>query len=166
MKCENCNHNEASFFYEENINGKQKKMALCSECAAKLGLTANGSASTPFGGFGADLFDGFFEFTPATVQKIGKVCPDCGATWREIRASGKASCPKCYEAFAAELEPTLRQLHGGAVHTGRAPARCNTLREKDSKLAALREQLTAAIEKEDFESAATLRDEIRALEKE
>ena len=165
MKCENCNHNDASFFYEENVNGKQKRMALCAECAAKLGLTASAPTS-PFGVLSGNLFDGFFGFTPSTVQKTGKLCPGCGATWREIRASGKVGCPKCYEVFKTEFEPMLHQLHGGAAHTGRAPACHDARREKSARLSELREQLARAIQEEKFESAATLRDEIRALENE
>ena len=36
MLCEKCKKNEASVFYRENINGKERKYSLCPECAAEL----------------------------------------------------------------------------------------------------------------------------------
>ena len=36
MLCEKCSKNEATVFYREIVNGKEKKYSLCSDCAAKL----------------------------------------------------------------------------------------------------------------------------------
>ena len=36
MLCEKCKKNNASFFFEENINGKKRSLALCSECAEEM----------------------------------------------------------------------------------------------------------------------------------
>ena len=168
MKCEHCKKKEATCFYQINSNGAVSSYALCAECAAKLNL--NGTLPPdPFEGFGDDmnhLFTSPFGAPVAkTAPKTGKVCPTCGATWREIAAGGKVLCTDCYTAFREEMEPTLRSLHGAATHTGRAPAKQRAVREKDAKLSELRAALTKAISEENFELAATLRDQIRTLEK-
>lgn len=163
MKCEHCNQKESSFFYEETVNGKHRTIHLCNDCAVALGLSSI-STSLPFYGISNNLFDGFFGFAPQTVQKNNKICEGCGSTLGELRANKKAFCPKCYHTFSAELEPTIRSLHGSAVHKGRRPARVAAAKSEDDRLGQLREQLADAIKEENFEAAATIRDEIRALE--
>ena len=165
MKCENCKQNEATFFYEESINGVKKSVHLCAECAAKM---QNENLSLPsFGGFGSHLLDGLFGFSASPAQETKRTCPGCGAAWSDLLKTGKAFCPQCYTAFRAELEPSLRSLHGSNVtHTGRAPAGHRVERERRETLESLKKQLSEAIKTEQFEEAATLRDQIRALEKE
>ena len=173
MKCEHCQAKEASFFYQETVNGKSRSVRLCAECAAKLqqgGKLFADSESTHIPSFAQpmeDLLGGLFGFSPAPAAKESKTaCPDCGATWAQLLKSGKAVCPRCYETFGTELQPTLRQLHGNVTHTGRAPAGRRAKRERRERLDALRREMTEAITAENFERAAVLRDEIRALEQE
>ncbi|MBE6703535.1 MAG: hypothetical protein E7585_09050 [Ruminococcaceae bacterium] len=167
MKCENCKTNEATFFYEEIINGESKSLRLCAACAAKMKgehklFTATDSALP----FHANFLDGLFGLSGNTKSESGKSCPGCSATWQELRNSGKAVCPRCYETFGEELKPTLRSLHGNVTHVGRAPAGRRAQKEKRDRLADLKNRLAEAIRDEKFEDAAALRDEIRGLEKE
>ena len=161
MKCERCHEKEAVFFYEEIVNGERRSFSLCADCAAEMGLSAKkpSLAHTNLSDLFADLF-GIGKPAPA-----GKTCPDCGASFAEIAKIGKVLCPRCYDTFADELEGTLRSMHGSATHTGRAPAARRAVRERADRLDTLRRELNEAIAAEDFERAATLRDEIRAIEK-
>lgn len=163
MKCEHCNQNEATFFYEENINGTKHAAKLCAACAAKL--KGGDALSFPtFAGFGSHLLDGLLGFS-GNVAAPQRSCPVCNATWADLRRTGKARCPACYDAFRAELIPTLRSLQGGNLtHTGRAPADRRARQEKRDRLDTLKKQLSEAITTENFEQAAALRDEIRSLE--
>ena len=165
MKCEHCHNNEATFFYEETINGESRSMQLCAECAAKMKKdgTAFGSGAFPFSG---DLLSGLFGLSAPSRKESGKTCPGCGATWKHLLEGGKASCPQCYATFGEELKPTLRSLHGNVTHVGRAPADRRAKKEKLDRLTALTRSLADAIREEKFEDAAKLRDEIRELEKE
>lgn len=168
MKCEHCKQHEATCFYQINTNGSLRSYSLCTDCAAKLNLGGI-EPKNPFEGFGADmsqLFSTLFGSPEKATPKSEKACPTCGTTWREIASCGKVLCTDCYTAFRKEIEPTLRSLHGAAIHTGRAPAKQRAVREKDTRLAELRAALSKAIGEENFEEAATLRDRIRALEKE
>ena len=162
MKCEKCNEREASVFFEQTVNGEHTSLHLCHECAAKL-QTGSLFESAPFQ-LGTSLLENFFGHTAPRVS--GKTCPHCGASFAEIRREGKVCCPGCYAAFRAELEPTIRSLHGHVEHTGHAPAGQSVLREKQNKLKELKKELQDAIAAEQYEQAARLRDEIRNLEKE
>lgn len=172
MLCEKCKKNNASFFFEENINGKKRSMALCSACAEEM--QKNGmlqGSESPFDVFGlsSSIHDSLFGslFTsPKKVMQIDKqkACPACGSTLEDFRKIGKAGCGECYKTFASELEATIRSIHGNAKHTGRAPARARAILEKENELKNLREQLKASIENEEFEQAALLRDKIKNIE--
>lgn len=173
MKCEKCQTNEATFFYEETVNGKTKTYHLCRNCAAEL--RENGtlqftlSDDTPFSLFPSmpDLLGGLFGLTaPQKRTSTAKTCPACGADWKTLAAKGKVCCPVCYETFGEELEATLRRIHGNVTHTGRAPALTRAVNEKKTRLANAKSELSRAIAEERFERAAELRDEIRTLESE
>lgn len=167
MKCEKCNQHEATFFYQTQINGHASSLALCHTCAAEAGLVGSKSSTDPFaftlGSFPNLLGD---IFAPSQQKKrAGDVsCPACGATWSDLAAVGKVGCPDCYRTFAEQLSPSIRAMHGNATHTGRAPAKAQAARDKHTRTEALKKELKAAIESENFEKAATLRDEIRALQ--
>lgn len=162
MKCERCNEREATVLYKQTINGESTSAHLCAECAAKAQGEAGFSAHFPFGG---DLFGNLFGISAPVQIPASKKC-ECGATFSDVRRAGKVFCARCYETFATELEPTIRSLYGKAVHVGRAPAKKAALRDKQNRLARLKNDLRAAIEAEKFEDAARLRDEIKTLEKE
>ena len=100
--------------------------------------------------------------------------PKCGASFEEITESGKIGCMECYRVFHDRLLPTIHRIHGTAKHKGKIPGTA-ALRivEPAGKIAVVetspldkkRAELKAAIEKQDFERAAVLRDEIREMEK-
>lgn len=163
MKCEKCNEREATVLYQQSVNGETTTAHLCAECAAKAQSEIGFSAHFPFGG---DLFGNLFGISAPVKSPASKKCEGCGATFADIRREGKVCCAKCYDTFAAELEPTIRSLYGNTVHVGRAPAERKAARDKQNRMAQLKKDLRAAIEAEKFEDAARLRDEIKALEKE
>ncbi len=174
MLCEKCKKKAATVFYQENINGKTKSYSLCEDCAEKLrekgdlqdfGNIMNGFVN-PFSKLHEDFFNGFFGIPARISTSETKKCPNCGTTFREIAEGGKVGCPTCYETFRDELSDLIRSVHGTTTHTGQVPARHRAKQERNEKLKNLRNELKASIEKEEYEKAATLRDEIRKLESE
>ena len=169
MICEKCKKKEATIFYEETINGAKRSYSLCADCAAELEKQGalslgHGAFSLPsFGGFHDALFGGLFGLSEGQPQQK-KACSRCGATMSDLKSHGKVGCPECYTTFGEELDGTIRSIHGNVKHVGRAPSRFRQNREKANRLASLKQQLKEAIAEESFERAATLRDEIRALE--
>ena len=167
MLCEKCKKNQATVFYEEIINGNKSSYSLCSACAAEMEKT-NGFS----GGYGLftlsdGLLGGLFGQTAVPPKKV---CPSCGADFSYLKQTGRVGCPECYTVFGDQLRGIIRSAHGNVKHVGRAPARLTSNADTqkndpaESRLADLRRQMQVAISEENFELAATLRDEIRKLE--
>lgn len=174
MKCEKCKQNEATFFYEESVNGNTRSYHLCRDCAEKmkengeLQFSMDDEMSFPLFPSFPNLLGELFGVPGRSSKRLagGKKCPGCGATWEDLVRNGKVSCPQCYDTFKDELASTVRQVHGNVTHTGRAPRRLRVVNEKKEKLERCRRELNEAIKAENFEKAAELRDEIKALENE
>lgn len=169
MLCQNCNKNEATTYYKENINGEVRELHLCPACASKLtgGMTPNlGSFfQNPFGALLNDSFFGADPFFGGVQQAIGggRRCPTCGMTESELRRSGRAGCADCYTSFGDILLPYIKKLHGAVAHIGAAPAPAADAPKTDP-IEGLRAKLQQAISSENYEEAARLRDEIKRLE--
>lgn len=171
MKCMKCGKNEATVHYEETINGVSKELDLCPECAQKenIGLTfdnafesMNNFWKNPFGSLlGTGFGDMFMSGVPKTAL-LGeeRKCPRCGMREHQLRQTGRVGCPECYSVFADILEPYLQKLHGATRHIGTSPEPTPAA----DPVAALKAQLQEAIGKEDYERAASLRDEIKRME--
>ena len=104
----------------------------------------------------------------ARARAAGEVCARCGGTFQDFRETGRLGCPDCYRTFEAPLRDLLRRLHGSTHHLGeryaeREPAR-GARPWRPSRPPELREQLRLAVETENFELAAELRDRLRVLE--
>lgn len=174
MLCEKCKKRTATVFYNENINGKTRSYSLCGECAAELrekgelqDITSMiGSFADPFSSLHNDLFGSFFGIPARVPSGNDKVCPECGTTLRQITESGKLGCPACYTTFQDDLSGYIQSIHGTTKHTGNVPARHRVKKERTEKLKELKEELQKAIQNEQYETAATLRDEIHKLESE
>ena len=174
MQCENCREREAVIHLTQIVNNSVTTMHLCEPCAAEKGVETGASvAKFPLGDFLASLGKG--GAAEPTEAGIDIPCRSCGATLRDFRSSGRLGCAQCYESFAAHLRDLLRRLHGSTRHEGEAygtggatsPARASGAREKvagPTELEGLREQLRRAVEAENFELAAELRDRIRVME--
>jgi protein arginine kinase activator len=167
-------------FYQENINGATREMHLCSECAQKENLAVpfenafsamnslwNEPFPSLFGGFD-NLWGGMLGSAPtATLLGTERKCPTCGLTEHELRQTGRVGCPDCYSTFADILNPYVQKVHGASRHVGDPAAGSATPAESTApanSLEALRAQLNDAIQKEEFEQAAQLRDQIRKME--
>jgi len=172
MLCENCKKRTATVFYNENINGKTRSYSLCGECAAKLREKGDlqditsmiGSFADPFSDLHDDLFGGFFGMPALRAIPSEKKCPTCGCTYSNIAENGKVGCPDCYTTFADELSGLIQSVHGTTSHTGSVPSRHRAKLERTEKLKKMKKELQDAVRNENYEQAASLRDEIRKLE--
>jgi protein arginine kinase activator len=83
----------------------------------------------------------------------------------EFQAQGLLGCPNDYDVFRPVLTPLLERAHGGATqHVGKVPATAGESVRRQTGLLRLNRELQEAIEQEDYERAAEVRDQIRALE--
>lgn len=178
MLCEKCGKNEATFYYKENVNGQVRSYHLCRDCAMKLqksGEIQTAMTEDPISKmFGLlsgedpmDMDDLFGKLigSPQKMQpqEKGKTCPLCGSSFLDLAKTGKVGCPQCYETFALELTPSIQRIHGRTAHTGQAPAKFREEIEKKQKIAALEAELKEAIQNENYERAAQIRDTVKDL---
>lgn len=97
-------------------------------------------------------------------ERTGDGCPRCGTTQREIILYRRTGCPHCYEAFHGTVERILRLDRTSPAHQGRVPKRLDRYRRLFVEREHLLNRLSHAVEAENFEDAAELRDQLRGLE--
>ena len=157
MLCCICKEREATVHLTNIAGDKVQKVDLCEECAKTKGV------DDPTGFSLADLLLGL-----GASQEIeqaggasGLKCPACGFTQADFKKSGRLGCPVCYQTFAEPLEGLLKTMHKGTRHIGKVPESSRQGRDMSDRLKQLQKKLAKAIEEEDFEEAAILRDEIK-----
>jgi len=161
MLCDQCKDRDAVVHLTQIDEGAVRLLHLCEKCAAERGVET--TVAAPKHAIGDFLQT--VQQQMAVVQTDAVRCSFCQTTLREFRASGRLGCAHCYGAFEASLRELLRRVHGSSRHTGRgyAPPATETM-ERATTLLELRDRLRRAIESEQFELAATLRDQIKVLE--
>ncbi len=160
--CDRCENQIATVHLKQIFNGKESQRHLCSACAAKEGIGA--SAVTGFS-WESDPFDEllgsfFLPHAPASVTR----CPTCNQSLADLKRTGRFGCSDCYETFENRVD--LRPFSSPKGYRGKGVLKSPASEKKQSapNAASLKEQLKKAVEQEDYESAAKLRDQIRALE--
>ncbi len=159
-KCRRCTKT-ATLHITEIRHGKAVAVHLCESCAREY---LEKSAETPEEVL-QDLAAKFGELISATVESVA-ACPECGITFNEFRESGRFGCAHDYSEFLEELIPLLENIHEDITHVGKRPRHALMGTQDQARLVQLRNSLRAAVEAEDYESAALLRDQIAALETE
>jgi protein arginine kinase activator len=157
MLCSCCKQNEATVHLTQIVGDKIQKVDLCEGCSKEKGV------SDPKAFALADVLLGLGasqEMAEATAG-IEVKCPQCGFTQAEFKKSGRLGCAECYTTFAEGLEGLLKSMHKGTQHVGKAPESIRQTRDLSEKLKSLQKRLDKAVHDEDFELAATLRDELK-----
>lgn len=159
MVCEICKERDAVVNLTAVSNNVITHRHLCERCAAEQGIETSVAPVKP----------GLTDLLQTVSQQAASApgdqarCDFCGGTARDFRQSGRLGCARCYGAFEQSLKQLLRRLHGGAKHTGRryAPP-APELVEAAGQIGQLRDRLQRAVDAEQFELAAELRDRLRA----
>lgn len=164
MQCDQCKERPAAIHLTQIINDTVTTVNLCEQCAAEKGVQTGATvAKFPLSDFLASMGKGTSAHLP--VADDTTECPSCGATLQDFRESGRLGCPRCYRTFGAHLRDLLRRLHGSSQHVGEAYATSSQESPGDGpSIGELRDQLRRAVEAENFELAAELRDRIRVME--
>ena len=161
MLCRNCHKNLASVRYAEVVDGKVSDLHLCQDCLAARAE----SVSTGFEFATPSPFLGKKKDRPAGKTREGhQTCTACTTSLQEIVDTGNVGCSVCYESFPAELEGLLEGIHIALTHRGKVPRLDDARVRVRSDLQSKRALLKTALSMENYEEAASLRDEIRALE--
>jgi protein arginine kinase activator len=164
MQCQVCQKKEATIHLTEITDGVRSEMHLCEHCAQEEGIAVKSQLSIN------ELLSGLLATQPSDDELFGDAeqeltCPHCGFTLAQFTKEAVLGCPYDYEVFEKSLLPLIEKAHDGkTVHRGKVPSKMPKDTKKQIKLTALRQQLEAAVQSEDYELAAKLRDEINQLE--
>lgn len=164
MKCQRC-EKPATFHITELTGGTVQEIHLCADHAHDY-LTpeqqGDDDESSLTNVLSQQLKVG------QTAEELARLdqqaCPMCGITFYEFRQAGRLGCPHDYTCFEQELEPLVVNIHGDTVHKGKRPKRHARTADQQTEIIRIRREMKEAIDKEDYERASELRDQIQAIE--
>ena len=116
------------------------------------------------------------DFSPLEKREGELCCGFCGTSLGSVRIGEPVGCPECYIVFAdflikeliaadaipPSLKKKLSAKKAPVIHIGKFPGRTQEI-TLSSQLASLNEALNEALQRENYEQAAWLRDQIKAL---
>nr|WP_300095122.1 UvrB/UvrC motif-containing protein [Sedimentibacter sp.] len=159
MLCDECGKNEAKVHVTHIINGKKSESHLCEDCAKKNQTILNSNFSME------NLFSAMLNNALNTTPYLpAKGCDMCGMTYEEFKQTGKFGCSHCIDTFKPRLMPVVKSIQGHELHRGKIPRRAGGIYKVQKDIEKLKDQLKSAIEQEEYETAAKLRDKIRSME--
>jgi protein arginine kinase activator len=136
------------------VNNVHSTTHLCADHAIKAGFDVGP----------VDLSLAFTISDGNTEETTAKSCPDCGMTIAQYKKSSLLGCPTCYETFKEELLPIINKVqNNNSQHVGRAPSQMNVDVNRHLQIRRLLKKLESAVSQEQYEQAATLRDQLKDL---
>jgi len=164
MQCQICNKRTATIHLTEINDGVRSEMHICEQCAAEQGVASQSQMSIN------ELLSHLLAVQPSDEEMFGpsekeQACPTCGFTLDRLRKEGTLGCPQDYEVFERALLPLIERAHDGkSTHCGKVPVKAPKDTRRFVELSQLRRQLEQAVQDEDYELAASLRDKMKQME--
>lgn len=162
--CQNCGENAANLWVTKITEGQISKQHLCEECFRKLsGYSLPFTIALPM-----NIMNPFLSLTdnlkPVKTAKF-HVCKSCSTSWSDFLQSGSLGCPQCYQSFQKYLKPIIEDIHSSLTYKGKVPKRLPDEVRIQASLQQLKQKLFKSIDKENYEEAALIRDQIKELKK-
>lgn len=154
IECSGC-QNPIGTYYTQVVDESIKKHCMCNECPILQEKLFHASKETA-------------SLTSAQPSKL--CCGRCGMTLEDIFQSRRLGCAECYSVFEDVLIKELvkdqiipkEMANAPTFHTGSSPGE-NVELGSSVQLLALNEALIDMVEKEEYEQAARIRDQINEL---
>ena len=178
MLCELCKKNPATIHIQEIVHNKKRSLHICSQCAAE-----KVEKDPILQGF--NLADMLYNFSdelalPFQTEKEKEnaesgdesrptlVCSDCGWDSAKFRKTGRLGCAQCYMIFREMLTQGLNTMHKGTLHVGKKPGAPNDNETSriSLQIMKLQHEMDEYVQREEYERAAELRDQITTLKEE
>lgn len=159
MLCERCKKNHATYHVTKIINNKKTDLHLCEQCAREMKET---SSAFPIQNILSELM-GYISQNQEIEKQYETRCSNCGTYYSEFKKGGLLGCSECYSSFGDELGPVLRRVQGNVKHVGKIPGSRKTRIDRN-EMDGLRIMLQKAIENEEYEDAARIRDKIKEIQ--
>jgi protein arginine kinase activator len=162
MKCEICGKRESVVHVQQVIGNETIDMHICEVCAHEKGISKR---SDKIELSLSQLLTGLLDLKGGTDEQVQATeCATCGMKAADFKKEGRLGCPDCYSCFATEIRAMHKRLSGVARHKGKLPQKLLSYKELLIDRERLRSRLETAVDEEDYETAAILRDQIRAIE--
>lgn len=167
MQCEICKSAAATIHLTEIIDGQRTEKHLCQGCATDEGITVQSQLSLN------ELLSSLLAAGQQQAAQQGLTpmdeagCPNCGMTMEQFKRLSLLGCPQDYQVMGESLEAIIRRAQdGNTQHTGKVPPDVDLpkQREYETQVGKLQAGLEDALKREDYETAAELRDQIRKLQ--
>jgi protein arginine kinase activator len=164
MQCEICKNKTATVHLTEIVDGHRTETHLCQNCAQKEGITVKSQLS--LNELLSSLIAAHQQSDESAVENAGKVCDQCGMTMDMFRKQALLGCPDDYKVFEDELRDLIEKTQdNNSLHIGKTPPLTSVKAEPEKKdtVKDLQRRLELAVKTEDYELAAKLRDQLKAL---
>ena len=168
LLCDDCGESNAQVHLTSIEADDMRTLNLCVSCAAARGLSSEEAEEAGAGGK-PPLVDFLAQIgsagPQAPVPAAPAPCPFCGISASDFRKAGRVGCSQCYVHYETQLRSLLRRIHGSSQHAGKLYlSEASDISDRLGQISSMRRRLKRAIETEDFETAADLRDRIHELE--
>ncbi|UCD18485.1 MAG: UvrB/UvrC motif-containing protein [Candidatus Zixiibacteriota bacterium] len=163
MVCQKCKKKQASIHFTKIVDNEKVTLSICGDCAAEMGFHSP-LDNVPFPL--AEILSGMVQQELSHEKKEDMPdleCENCGLTFENFSRQGRFGCGSCYKAFRPRLDMIMRKLHGSSLHKGKPPVADQDQAHSIQEEGRLESELKKAIDAEDFERAADLRDKLKAM---
>jgi protein arginine kinase activator len=161
MKCEICGLKDAVIHIRQIQKDLVHELHICEDCAQEKGLIREEDSELPI----ANLLSGLLEGKDVVgAAEVKDSCPRCGMKASDFRKQGKLGCPECFLAFDKDVRAIVSQMAARPRHSGKLPRTLVVESSAGAEGEGLREELREAVEREEYERAARLRDRLREMD--
>lgn len=165
-QCDQCGEH-ATHHLVEIVKGEKIEKHFCDFHAEQEGMAVE-SANTSIDELLVHFVKYYNQQKKSTADKKadnGLTCSGCGKSLNDLRQRSLLGCPKCYDTFGPKLNMILQRSHeNGSHHIGKVPKHASENEQTQVKIVRMKKQLDQAVEQENYELAAQLRDTIKDLE--
>jgi protein arginine kinase activator len=159
MKCQSCSA-QATVHLTDIVQGQKKELHFCQACAEQQQLIKKQELNLP-----AILQTLISSHIGQLTDELARLtCPACGIKYMEFRSEGRLGCPHDYKVFHVGLDPLLKRIHRSGRHVGKTPRRSTVSGARQEEILELYRQLRLAVDAENYEEAARMRDLIKQKE--
>jgi len=159
VKCQFCSK-PATVHLTGVVDNEKRDLHLCQSCAEAQQLVKQQELNLP--GILQSVIGQ--HLGPEMDELARQSCPVCGMRYMEFRVQGRLGCPHDYAVFRSGLDSLLHRIHRSTRHVGKSPRKGQPPADRLLEIAQLRRQLQSAVDAEEYEEAARLRDLLRKKE--
>ncbi|MBN1409369.1 MAG: UvrB/UvrC motif-containing protein [Spirochaetales bacterium] len=161
MNCEICHKNKAIIHIHQVSGNKKTIYHICENCARDMGFASiNDKSDYSIN----NLFKGLFKLNKTNITRTTSlICHRCSWTMEKFRRTKHLGCPECYNVFYDEIKNFFVKKLKIKSHMGKLPRNLKNYKKLFIDVVQLKGELRKAVKKEEYEKAASLRDEIDRL---